>query len=159
MQRFNNPFQNTNFPGMNFNNQETTNTQTGEMNNNQHCTCGNIGNNGGCGCKKQCPTTYKEVINQYHVTKQPYVHNYHTEIVHHYVTENEFIPQYSCSEVHVNEVLGEQSVVLELRVAPEDMGKVIGKQGKVAKAIRTVVKAASLNVDKKVVVEILDDKS
>ena len=63
------------------------------------------------------------------------------------------------SEVHVNEVLGEQSVVLELRVAPEDMGKVIGKQGKVAKAIRTVVKAASLNVDKKIVVEILDDKS
>ena len=53
------------------------------------------------------------------------------------------------SEVHVNEVQGEQSVVLELRVAPEDMGKVIGKQGKVAKAIRTVVKAASLNVDKK----------
>ena len=63
------------------------------------------------------------------------------------------------SEVHLNEVQGEQSVVLELRVAPEDMGKVIGKQGKVAKAIRTVVKAASLNVDKKVVVEILDDKS
>lgn len=63
------------------------------------------------------------------------------------------------SEVHVNEVQGEQSVVLELRVAPEDMGKVIGKKGKVAKAIRTVVKAASLNVDKKIVVEILDDKS
>ena len=63
------------------------------------------------------------------------------------------------SEVHVNEVQGEQSVVLELRVAPEDMGKVIGKQGKVAKAIRTVVKGASLNVDKKIVVEILDDKS
>ena len=63
------------------------------------------------------------------------------------------------SEVHVNEVQGEQSVVLELRVAPEDMGKVIGKQGKVAKAIRTVVKAASLNVDKKIVVELLDDKS
>ena len=63
------------------------------------------------------------------------------------------------SEVHVNEVQGDQSVVLELRVAPEDMGKVIGKQGKVAKAIRTVVKAASLNVYKKIVVEILDDKS
>lgn len=63
------------------------------------------------------------------------------------------------SELHVSEVQGEQSVVLELRVAPEDMGKVIGKQGKVAKAIRTVVKAASLNVDKKVVVEIVDDKS
>ena len=62
-------------------------------------------------------------------------------------------------EVRVNEVQGEQDLILELRVAPEDMGKVIGKQGKVAKAIRTVVKAASLNVDKKIVVEILDDKS
>jgi predicted RNA-binding protein YlqC (UPF0109 family) len=63
------------------------------------------------------------------------------------------------NEVHVNEVQGEQSVVLELRVAPEDMGKVIGKQGRVAKAIRTVVKAAALNVEKKVVVEIMDVKS
>lgn len=63
------------------------------------------------------------------------------------------------NEVHVNEVQGEQSVVLELRVAPEDMGKVIGKQGRVAKAIRAVVKAAALNVEKKVVVEIMDVKS
>ena len=63
------------------------------------------------------------------------------------------------SEVHVNEVLGEQSVVLELRVAPEDMGKVIGKQGRIAKAIRTVVKAAALNKDQKIVVEIIDVKS
>lgn len=63
------------------------------------------------------------------------------------------------NEVHVNEVQGEQSVVLELRVAPDDMGKVIGKQGRVAKAIRTVVKAAALNVEKKVVVEIMDSKS
>jgi predicted RNA-binding protein YlqC (UPF0109 family) len=63
------------------------------------------------------------------------------------------------NEVHVNEVQGEQSIVLELRVAPEDMGKVIGKQGRVAKAIRTVVKAAALNVEKKVVVEIMDSKS
>ncbi len=62
-------------------------------------------------------------------------------------------------QVHVNEVDGEQSIILELRVAPEDMGKVIGKQGRVAKAIRTVVKAAALNVDKKVVVEIIDKKS
>ena len=61
--------------------------------------------------------------------------------------------------VEVKEVEGSQSIIIELKVAPEDMGKVIGKQGKVAKAIRTVVKAASLNVDKKVVVEILDDKS
>ena len=59
-------------------------------------------------------------------------------------------------EVHVNEIQGEQDLVLELRVAPEDMGKVIGKQGKVAKAIRTVVKAAALNENRKVVVEIID---
>ena len=62
-------------------------------------------------------------------------------------------------EVHVNEVQGEQDLILELRVAPEDMGKVIGKQGKVAKAIRTVVKAAALNENQKVVVEIIDVKS
>ena len=63
------------------------------------------------------------------------------------------------SEVHVNEIQGEQDLILELRVAPEDMGKVIGKQGRVAKAIRTVVKAAALNEDQKVVVEIIDVKS
>ena len=60
------------------------------------------------------------------------------------------------NEVHVNEIQGEQDLILELRVAPEDMGKVIGKQGKVAKAIRTVVKAAALNENQKVVVEIID---
>ena len=62
-------------------------------------------------------------------------------------------------EVHVNEIQGEQDLILELRVAPEDMGKVIGKQGRVAKAIRTVVKAAALNENRKVVVEIIDVKS
>ena len=62
-------------------------------------------------------------------------------------------------EVRVNEVQGEQDLILELRVAPEDMGKVIGKQGRVAKAIRTVVKAAALNEDQKAVVEIIDVKS
>ena len=45
--------------------------------------------------------------------------------------------------------------VLEVRVHPEDVGKVIGRQGRIAKAIRTVVKAASSKCDKKVVVEIL----
>ncbi len=117
MPRFYNPFPNANFPGMNINNQNFDNQPQEEMNNEQKtCGCGqNMMNNGcGCGCKRpNCPTTYKccppivtcskEVIDQYHVTKQPYVHNYHTEIVHHYVTENEFIPKYSCSEVHVNE--------------------------------------------------------
>lgn len=57
--------------------------------------------------------------------------------------------------VQVNEVEGERSIVVELRVAPEDMGKVIGKQGRIAKAIRTVVKAAATKDEKKVVVEIL----
>lgn len=127
MPRFYNPYNNQNFPGMNMNGQDMDN-QTFEnqnmeqkgcgcnnnMNNDQNmgCTCKNF--NQGCGCKRpMCPTTYKccppivtcskEVIDQYHVTKQPYVHNYHTEIVHHYVTQNEFIPNYTCSEVHVNE--------------------------------------------------------
>ena len=63
------------------------------------------------------------------------------------------------SEVHVNEIQGEQDLILELRVAPEDMGKVISKQGRIAKAIRTVVKAAALNKDQKIVVEIIDVKS
>lgn len=57
--------------------------------------------------------------------------------------------------VQVNEVEGERSVIIELKVASEDMGKVIGKQGRIAKAIRTVVKAAATKDDKKVVVEIL----
>ena len=46
-------------------------------------------------------------------------------------------------EVSVTEIKGENSITLELRVADGDMGKVIGKQGKIAKAIRTVVKAAA----------------
>lgn len=62
-------------------------------------------------------------------------------------------------EVSVNELQGEQSIILELKVAPEDMGKIIGKQGRIAKAIRTVVKAAAIKDDKKVVVEIIDVKS
>lgn len=57
--------------------------------------------------------------------------------------------------VEVNQVEGEKSVILELRVAPEDIGKVIGKQGRIAKAIRTVVKAAAAREGKRVVVEII----
>lgn len=57
--------------------------------------------------------------------------------------------------VKVNEIAGEQSIILELSVAPEDMGKVIGKQGRIAKAIRTVVKAAATKENKRVVVEII----
>ena len=49
----------------------------------------------------------------------------------------------------------ERALILELKVAPEDMGKVIGKQGRIAKAIRTVVKAAGIHEDKKIIVEIV----
>ncbi|MDK2919295.1 MAG: uncharacterized protein PWQ37_2028 [Candidatus Petromonas sp.] len=58
-------------------------------------------------------------------------------------------------EVHVNEIEGTQSVIIELKVAADDMGKVIGKQGRIAKAIRTVVKAAATRENKRVVVEII----
>ena len=57
--------------------------------------------------------------------------------------------------VIVNEVDGEQSIILELKVAPEDMGKIIGKQGRIAKAIRTVIKAAAVKQNKRVIVEII----
>lgn len=57
--------------------------------------------------------------------------------------------------VDVREVENEDSIVIELRVDPDDMGKVIGKQGRIAKAIRTVVKAASVKADKPVFVEII----
>jgi len=57
--------------------------------------------------------------------------------------------------VDVRMVEGEDSITVELRVDPEDMGKVIGKQGRIAKAIRTVVKAASHRDEKPVFVEII----
>ena len=56
--------------------------------------------------------------------------------------------------VEVREVPGDQALILELRVAPEDMGKVIGKQGRIAKAMRTVMRAAATRNDKKIMVEI-----
>ena len=58
-------------------------------------------------------------------------------------------------EVRVAVKEEEQSTIIELSVAPEDTGKVIGKQGRIAKAIRTVVKAASAREDKRYVVEIV----
>lgn len=58
-------------------------------------------------------------------------------------------------EVVVTEKETEKAIVVELKVASEDMGKVIGKQGRIAKSIRTVVKAAATKDDKKVLVEIL----
>ncbi|MBU3812349.1 MAG: KH domain-containing protein [Candidatus Niameybacter stercoravium] len=57
-------------------------------------------------------------------------------------------------EVSVSQREDEHAVILELKVAPSDMGKIIGKQGKIAKAIRTIVKSATASSSKKVVVEI-----
>lgn len=60
----------------------------------------------------------------------------------------------SPDEVEVTQEESEHTVTLTLRVAPDDMGMVIGRHGKIAKAIRTVIKAASVNSGKKVNVEI-----
>lgn len=58
-------------------------------------------------------------------------------------------------KIQVTETENERTLVLELKVAPEDMGKVIGKQGRIAKAIRTLVKASGVHEDKKIIVEII----
>jgi predicted RNA-binding protein YlqC (UPF0109 family) len=58
--------------------------------------------------------------------------------------------------VEVSEVIGEQTSVLELRVAKEDLGKVIGKQGRTAKAMRTILSAASTKIRKRSVLEIIE---
>ncbi len=58
--------------------------------------------------------------------------------------------------VKVNEIEGEQTSVIELKVAKEDLGKVIGKQGRTARAMRTILSAASTKVRKRSVLEILE---
>ena len=62
----------------------------------------------------------------------------------------------SPEDVSVNEVEGEQTTVLELRVRNEDLGKVIGRQGRTARAIRTLLAAAGMKVQKRFVLEILE---
>jgi predicted RNA-binding protein YlqC (UPF0109 family) len=59
-------------------------------------------------------------------------------------------------EVEVSEVEGNQTSVLELKVAKEDIGKVIGKQGRTARAMRTILSAASAKVKKRTVLEIIE---
>jgi predicted RNA-binding protein YlqC (UPF0109 family) len=59
-------------------------------------------------------------------------------------------------DVMVTEIEGEQTTVLELRVAQEDLGKVIGKQGRTARSIRTILAAAGMKLRKRVVLEILE---
>ena len=63
----------------------------------------------------------------------------------------------SPDQVVVTKTQDSQGSVIQLKVAPEDMGKVIGKQGRIAKALRTVVKAAATKAGEKVVVEIVQD--
>jgi len=58
--------------------------------------------------------------------------------------------------VSVSEIMGEQTSVIELRVAKEDLGKVIGKQGRTAKAMRTILSAASTKIRKRTVLEIIE---
>ena len=58
--------------------------------------------------------------------------------------------------VTVQETVGPEATILELHVAPEDMGKVIGKQGRIAKAIRTILSASAAGADKRITLEILD---
>jgi hypothetical protein len=59
-------------------------------------------------------------------------------------------------DVQVTEVEGEQTTVLELRVQNEDLGKVIGRQGRTARAIRTLLSAAGMKIHKRFVLEILE---
>jgi uncharacterized protein len=59
-------------------------------------------------------------------------------------------------EVAVTEIDGESTTVLELRVAPQDLGKVIGKQGRTARAMRTLLRAAGMKLKKRFVLEILE---
>lgn len=58
--------------------------------------------------------------------------------------------------VRVSDIEGEQTSVIELRVAKEDLGKVIGKQGRTARAMRTILSAASTKIRKRAVLEIIE---
>ncbi len=60
-------------------------------------------------------------------------------------------------EVKVTEIVGDQTSVLELKVAKEDLGKVIGKQGRTARAMRTLLSASSAKIKKRTVLEIVED--
>lgn len=59
-------------------------------------------------------------------------------------------------DVQIEMIEGERSVILQLKVHPDDVGKVIGKQGRIAQALRTLVKAAATKQGKNAIVEILD---
>ncbi len=72
------------------------------------------------------------------------------------VTEIAKILVDSPEDVSVREIEGEQTTVLELRVAPDDLGKVIGKQGRTARSIRTILGAAGMKLNRRFTLEILE---
>ena len=59
------------------------------------------------------------------------------------------------SEVSINEIAGEKSIFFEIKVSENDMGKIIGKQGKIASSIRTIMKAIAAKEQKKVTIEFI----
>ena len=59
-------------------------------------------------------------------------------------------------EISISEIEGEKTTVVELRVAPQDLGKVIGREGKTARALRTILTAAATKRNKRIVLEILE---
>ena len=59
-------------------------------------------------------------------------------------------------QIDISETVGEQSTVLEIKVAKEDMGKIIGKQGRTAQAMRTILNAVSAKVKKRTIMQIID---
>jgi len=61
-------------------------------------------------------------------------------------------------EVEVKEIQGETAAILELRVAKEDLGRIIGKQGRTAKSIRTLINAVASRTNRKIVLEIVEEK-
>ncbi len=58
-------------------------------------------------------------------------------------------------DVQINEIVRDRSIIYELTVHPDDMGKIIGKQGRIAKAIRTVVNAAAVKENKRIIIDII----
>lgn len=62
-------------------------------------------------------------------------------------------------QIQINEIAGHQTTILELKVHPEDLGKIIGRQGRTAKALRTIINAAAMKQDKRVLLEIIETVS
>ncbi len=64
---------------------------------------------------------------------------------------------HSPEKIDIKEIENEENITIEIRVADEDTGRVIGKQGRIIKAIRTVVRASSVNIEKRVLVEVISE--